>query len=96
VYHQASRAILVWDTSCGASVRKLSIPANPLSNGYTWSTINPASGNSVVPPGPLDSDFRGAFSKFNMIENMGNGQSALVFVGRTTGQTYVFKLPVAV
>ena len=93
VYHQASRAILVWHHSYGASLRKLAIPSSPLSGTYTWSTVNPAAGNSVTPPGALDADFQGAFSKFNMIEDMGNGQSALCFVGRTTGQTYAYKVP---
>jgi hypothetical protein len=95
VYHPPSRAILVWNTSYGGSIRKLAIPGNPLSGTYAWSTVIPASANTISPPGQLDSDFRGAYSKFNLIEDMGNGRSALVFVGRTTGQTFVYKLPAA-
>jgi len=91
VYHQPSRAILLWNEN-GSSLRKLSIPSNPLGSGYSWSTVNAAGGNSVTPSVP-DSDYRGTYSKFNIIEDMGNGQSALVLVTSTKGPVYVYKLP---
>src|SRR6185436_1597589 len=78
VYHKPSRAVLSWNNS-GSTLRKLSIPSNPLGSGYSWSTISAASGNSVSPQA-FDGDFQGSYSKFNIIEDMGNGQSALVLV----------------
>jgi hypothetical protein len=93
VYHKPSRGVLVWNDS-GSSLRKLSIPSNPLGTGYAWSTIGPGSGNAVTPRA-FDGDFNGAFSKFNLIEDMGNGQSALCLVTSNAGPVYMYKLPVA-
>jgi hypothetical protein len=89
VYHEASNALLVHHHSWGLNIRKLSIPADKISGTYTWSEV--AMGGTV--PGPFAADFQGYYTKFNMIENMGNGQSALVAVSDVTGQTYVCKLP---
>lgn len=91
VYHQRSRAIFCWD-GYGGNIRKLSIPSNPLTGTYTWSQVTPASGNPVSPSAPSDT---GTYSKFNLIEDMGNGQSALVVINKTDEPVYVFKLPVA-
>jgi hypothetical protein len=91
VYHRASRALLFWD-GYGANIRKLSIPPNPLTGAYTWSQVAPASNNPVVPSGPAN---EGTYGKFSIVEDMGNGQSALVLVNSTTGPVYVYKLPAA-
>ena len=92
VYHAPSRAILSWK-DCGSQIRKLAIPSDPINGAYTWSAINAASGNAVTPPaGPS----QGTFGKFNIIEDMGNGRSALVLVTSTTGPVYVYKLPASV
>lgn len=92
VYHAPSRAVLCWDSSYGTSIRKLKIPTNPLTGTYTWSTVT-AAGGGATPPGTLDGDFQGVYSKFNIIEDMGNGQGCLVAVCRVTGSTYAYKLP---
>jgi hypothetical protein len=58
--------------------------------------INPASGNSVTPQVAsyqYGDQYRGTFSKFQMIEDMGNGQSAIVFVTSVFGSAFVYKLP---
>jgi hypothetical protein len=91
VYHKPSRAVLCWNNS-GTTLRKLAIPSNPLGSGYSWSTISAASGNSVSPQA-FDGDFQGCYSKFNIIEDMGNGQSALVLVTSNKSPVYVYKLP---
>lgn len=92
VYHAPSRAILVGGSEYGADIRKLAINGtNPLTATYTWSQVSPGSGNSVAPTG--NDQYRGTFSKFQMIEDMGNGQSAIVLVTTVTGPTYVYKLP---
>lgn len=85
VYHQPSRAILCWD-GYGAQIRKLAIGGS----SWAWSTIQPAASNSVTPSG---SQRNGTYGRFNLIEDMGNGQSALCIVNSTTGPTYVYKLP---
>jgi hypothetical protein len=41
----------------------------------------------------LGSDQNGAWSKFNIISDMGNGQSALVVCMEVDQPTYVYKLP---
>jgi hypothetical protein len=92
VYHAASRAVLTW-RDYGSQIRKLAIPSDPVNGTYSWSAINAAGSNTVTPPaGPA----QGTFGKFNIIEDMGNGRSALVLVTSTTGPVYVYKLPSAV
>mgnify|MGYP001198638826 CR=1 FL=1 len=92
VYHRPSRAILCWKDTYGASIRKLTVPADPFKGTYTWSTVNPAAANTVIPaPNPR---YPGrTYSKFQIIEDMGNGRSALCTVNSTVGATYVYKLP---
>ena len=92
VYHAPSRAILVYDPSMGLgnNIRKLNIPADPIGGQYTWETVTPASGGVDV---KYPSQWRGAYSKFNLIEDMGNGQGALVLVTDTFGPVYVYRLP---
>jgi hypothetical protein len=92
-YHQPSRAVLVYNTDFGTTIRKLKIPANPITGTYVWSAVTAATGGAS-PPGTLDANFRGVWNKFQLIEDMGNGQGALVTVHRVTGATYVYKLPV--
>jgi hypothetical protein len=91
VYHAPSRAILTWN-SYGANLRKLTIPSNPLTGSWVWSQVSPSSANSVAPDA---APAQGTYSKFNLIEDMGNGQSALVVVNSTSGPVYVYKLPAA-
>lgn len=90
VYHQASRAIFTYD-KLGSSIRKLKIPDNPLTGTYTWSVVEAAPENQVVPVTP--DNMAGTYSKFNIIEDMGNGQSAIVLVTDTRGPVYVYKIP---
>jgi hypothetical protein len=94
VYHSPSSAILVYHHSYGTALRKLSVPSNPYTGDYAWTTVS-AAGGGATPPGSVSGDFQGLYGKFNIIEDMGNGQSALVMVASTTGDTYVYKLPVA-
>lgn len=95
VYHPASSGALVYHTDLGAELRKLSVPSNPLTGSYSWSTISPSGSNAITPPGSFNGTFNGVYSKFNIVQDMGNGQSALVFVASVTGSTYVYKLPSA-
>jgi hypothetical protein len=91
VFHAPSRALLLWHAN-GSSIIKIAIPANPLTGVYTISTIAAAPSNTVTPTGAQPN---GTYSRFNLVPDMGNGQSALVIVNSTTGATFVYKLPAA-
>jgi hypothetical protein len=89
VYHPATKAVYAWDSD-GASVYKLSLPADGdwASGTFSWSVI-PAASASAVPP----SVSNGPYSKFNIVNDMGNGQAALVMLPSQTQSVYVYKLP---
>lgn len=95
VYHALSRSILVYDPSfgLGGSIRRLIVPADPIKGSYAWETIAPGPGSAKI---SYPDNWRGAYSKFNIVEDMGNGQSALVLVTEIQGPVYVYKLPAGV
>ena len=92
-YHAPSKSIwVVSPYSIGSTVRRLSIPisgsAYDPAGTWAWSTLTPA-----TPPGMVGV-VQGTFNKCRMIDDMGNGQAAMVYCESTTGPTYVYKLPV--
>lgn len=90
VYHWKSRAFLCWD-GYSNFVRKLTVPANPFgASGWAWSQVNLT---GLALPTTHDGLNRGSYSKFNIVENMGNGQSALVCYQHTNEPVYVIPLP---
>lgn len=94
VYHAQSRALIVGGlpraSTSDRRLWKLSIPNDPILGKYTWSVIDPVAGTT-----PSSNDqYRGTYGKLQCIENMGNGQSAIVYVTNVKGPTYVFKVPV--
>lgn len=91
VFHAPSRALLLWHGN-GSSIIKIAIPANPLTGNYVVSTVAAAPGNTVTPSSP---PVNGTFSRFNIIQDIGGGRSALVLVNNVNGPVYVYKLPVA-
>lgn len=87
-YHKSSKSILVGGKEIGNNIRRLSISGNnPLSATYAWSNL-PLSGATPT----ASSQFNGTFSKFQMIEDMGNGQSAVIMATSVDGPTYIAKL----
>ncbi len=89
VYHKPSRAILVGGKELGRNIRKLQITGtNPLTATYAWSNV--ALGG-VTPAS--ESQFNGTYSKWQMVEDMGNGQSGIVMATQVGGPTYFVKLP---
>lgn len=92
VWHGPSRSILVGGTEGAPNVYRLSMSSsNPMSASYSWSRVALGSSNSVTPsPGY---QYNGTFGKWQMIEDMGNGQSAIVLMSNVEGPTYVFKVP---
>ena len=93
VWLAASRAVVVGGLSGAdqedARLWKLEVPDDPVAGSYAWSEIVPAAG--VVPTS--SSQYRGTYSKLQLIEDMGNGQSAIVFVTDVRGPTYVYRVP---
>lgn len=94
-YHEPSDAFITWDG--GSGIRKLKPTANAQGTNYTalaWSTVTPAGGSTATPPG--SGPGQGMYNKVQLLQNMGNGQSALVIVPQYAApDVFVFKLPSA-
>jgi hypothetical protein len=94
VFHPGSSAVLVGglqeENLEDGRIWKLSVPEDPLTGSYSWTTVSPV-GTS---PRSVD-DYRGTYSKWQLIDDMGNGQSAIVYVSSVRGATYVFKIPMS-
>ena len=97
VYHPASRSILVYSVGAqkpsanrvglGTTLRRLRIPANPMKDAYKWEDVVAAAGS--VKPAYCPN---GCNSKFNIVNDMGNGQSCLV-LATGVDSAYVYKMP---
>jgi len=90
VYHRQSRSILVGGYEYGANIRRLSITGtNPLTAAYAWSAMPLDASNTVVPQAGMN----GTLSKFQIINDMGNGQAAICLLTGVQRPTYVYKVP---
>jgi hypothetical protein len=99
VYVQANRSLAIANPKVtGSSIRKLQIPTM-LVNGqvqydpngtWVWSTLNPLGASVVVPNNGGNNDTN---SKWNIVENMGNGQSAIIVLTDIGLPLYVYKIP---
>lgn len=97
VYVIQNHTIAVADPrNTNSSIYKLSIPVsgnayNPAGQ-WVWTKMNPSgpSPASFEDPGSNNS----ANSKFNIVEDMGNGQSAIIFLPNIHGPIYVYKVPI--
>jgi hypothetical protein len=90
VYVRANRSIFIGNpNNSGATIYKLQIPT--AGNGYDaagqwiWSTIIPAGQAPNTFARPANN---GAYSKWNIVEDMGNGEAALIFVASINGPLY--------
>lgn len=97
VYHAPSRSILLGDprSLTAGQIVKLQVPVNgdgTFNSSGVWavSTITPALGSAAI---SVNGGNAGTWSKFNMIADMGNGQSCLVVCVETGSPTYAYKLP---
>lgn len=101
VWHAASNALLVFSVAGAGSgtsptLYKLALSgSSPLTAAYAWEPVANDSSNTVTPASDRGSQFNGLYSKFQIINDMGNGQSALVAMCGYAGPTYVYKLPAA-
>jgi hypothetical protein len=97
-YHAASKSILLYDPSVtGNQIVKLKIPTNPngtynASGTWTYSTLTPTNSPTIE---YLDSSggWRGTYSKFQIIQDMGDGRSAAVVATKVNGPAWVYKIP---
>jgi hypothetical protein len=99
VYVVANHSIACGDPrSTGTTINKLQIPTKTVSGQiaydpagqWIWTAENPSGPPITAPSGNSDT-----YSKWNIVEDMGNGQSALVVVTDITGPTYIYKIPIA-
>jgi hypothetical protein len=99
VYVAANHTIGAGDPrETGAEIHRLRIPTRvdggetvyDPSGTWTWSTLRPGGAIPAVRPGGGN---HAAHTKWNIVEDMGNGRSAIVFVGDIDGPLYVYKIP---
>jgi hypothetical protein len=98
-YHAPSQSILLSDPYyLGGAVRRLRIPVtnrtyNP-SGTWAWETLGTQYLRGTgTPPTRMNGIGQGTFTKVRMINDMGDGNAALVYTESTTGPTYVYKVP---
>jgi hypothetical protein len=91
VYHPGSGKVLVFRGSMTPSIVTLTVPSNPASGTFQFGSLSPAGGST--PPATTSVNQGLYYSKFNIIENMGSGRSALVLTPTVDGSSYVYKLP---
>jgi hypothetical protein len=70
----------------GASVRVLDLPSSIGGSWGSWRTVAAVSGG-VTPP---DSDEEGWYTRFNIIQDWGDGRPGLIFLPRQGGPTYAY------
>jgi hypothetical protein len=91
VYHAASQSFLLCDPArTGTQIWQLR-PPGTIGNGsgnWVWSTATPSGPSFTIGPGNAIT-----YSKLGLIEDMGNGESALVYCGHVDGPTLVFRCP---
>lgn len=98
-YHAPSQSILIADPFyLGGCIRRLRIPAiNRVYNAagaWSWETLSPQYRRGTgTPPAQMNGVQQGTFTKVRMINDMGDGNAALVYTESTTGPTFVYKVP---
>lgn len=96
-YVAANHMIAVGDPPhIGNQIYKLQIPTKVTSSGSTvydssgawvWTSSTPGGATVTYP------DDTKPFTRFNIIENMGDNTAALIYVGGVSAPTYVYKVP---
>jgi hypothetical protein len=81
VYDQRSGKVYAYDKG-GNTVRVLTIPSNPLTGTYSWSPVT-FGGATISATTPA-----GSFNKFNILDDVGNGQPILVWAQTYSEGTY--------
>ena len=87
-YHAATRKIYVYKPQFGSTIYTLSVPADMVNGTYTWSSIT---AGGVKPT--LGASTNSNFTHFNIIQDMGDGQGALITNNAKDASTFMYKLP---
>jgi len=92
VWHDASNAFLMYNQARqggSKTIVKLTMdnPSDPVNSTWTWGTVAGAAGGATPEASTVT-----MYSKFNIVRNMGNGQSCLVSVAYNSG-VYAYKVP---
>jgi hypothetical protein len=99
VYVARNRTIGIGNpVSLGRTIYRLQIPTTTVNGRIVYDPSGQWVWSNSTPPGPtmqIASGNSGAYSKWNIVEDMGDGRSAIVYVGDITGPTYVYKIPAA-
>jgi hypothetical protein len=95
VYHAPSNAVLLSDGN-NENFIKATVPADPLNGTWNLTAVTPSNTsnpNRIKPTNPTSY----TYSRWNLINDMGNGQGAIVFLpdNGAIQPVYVFKLPAA-
>ncbi len=97
-YVQANHTIAVANpVSTGSAIYRLRIPTKIVggqvqydaAGSWVWTKLSPGGTPPFVPANGNDD----TYSKWNIIEDMGNGQSAIVVLTAIDGPVYVYKVP---
>ncbi|MCW5661978.1 MAG: hypothetical protein KIT60_30105 [Burkholderiaceae bacterium] len=99
-YHAPSQSVLLAEPFfLGGAMRRLRIPVttnrayNP-AGAWSWETLGPQYLRGAgTPPTQMEGVTQGTFTKVRMIDDMGDGNAALVYTESTTGPTFVYKVP---
>lgn len=97
VYVAKNRTIGIGDPrSIGNAIYRLAIPTKVTNGRVVYDPAGQWAWSNSTPAGPAISTIgSGAYSKWNIVEDMGDGRSCIVYVPDIAGPTYVYKIPVA-
>jgi hypothetical protein len=80
---------VIYAQGIGKNVHRLTLPSDPFAaSGYAWSEYAPVGGVT-----PTNGQVTGTNGRFNLIEDMGNGEPMLVMVNSTTEPVYAMRMP---
>jgi hypothetical protein len=94
VLHEASRQIIAFDPgkATAGAVRAIQLPTNPRTD--TWGAWQSVAQAGVVPTYDDDPLAGGRpSSRFNIVQDIGNGDGVLICASRYNGPTYVMRVP---
>lgn len=86
-YHPATRKVYIYKPEHGSTIYTLDVPTDVVNGTFSWGTI--AAGGTPPTVVGLNTDY----SHFNIVQDMGNGQGALLTNNFPNLPTFMYKLP---
>jgi hypothetical protein len=77
----------MWNKGRGNTIGTLTIPADPIAGTYSWGSF------SVTGTTLTATHLENSYSKFTMLNDMGDGRACLFVISDWDGPTYVVPLP---